>query len=162
MVYTRETWTLDENDGDVRRTTITEGMIGQRPNLHQDSLGRHYWQLPDYHSLSYVTSTTNIYYECKKRRVDHNGQRIFYGDRCFTVYKWLERLEAELGVTEGDGLYKTELDDGRLVYVLVVAASDKLETVPRPAARIDAFKKFLNTDKEPRVRLMVQPRTYPP
>ncbi|KAL1687045.1 hypothetical protein GGG16DRAFT_117334 [Schizophyllum commune] len=161
MVYTRETWTLDENDGDVRRTTITEGMIGQGPGLHQDSLGRHYWQLPDYHSLSYVTSTTNIYYECKKRRVDHNGQRIFYGDRCFTVYKWLERLEAELGVTEGNGLYKTELDDGRLVYVLVVAASDKPETVPRPAARIEAFKKFLNTEKEPRVRLMVQPRTYP-
>ncbi|KAI4521938.1 hypothetical protein K525DRAFT_284259 [Schizophyllum commune Loenen D] len=153
-----ETWTLDENDGDVRRTTITEGMIGQGPGLHQDSLGRHYWQLPDYHSLSYVTSTTNIYSECKKRRVDHNGQRIFYGDRCFTVYKWLERLEAELGVTEGNGLYKTELDDGRLVYVLVVAASDKPETVPRPAARIEAFKKFLNTEKEPRVRLMVQPR----
>ncbi|KAI5884978.1 uncharacterized protein SCHCODRAFT_0238763 [Schizophyllum commune H4-8] len=153
----RETWTLNEND-DVRRTVITKGMIGQRRNLHQDSFGRHYWQFPDYHSLSYVTSTTNIYHECKKRRVDHNGQRIFYGDRCLTVYKWLERLEAELGVTEGNGLYKTELDDGRLVYVLVVAASEKPETVPRPAARIEAFKKFLNTKKEPRGRRMIQPR----
>ncbi|KAL1673801.1 hypothetical protein EV122DRAFT_282645 [Schizophyllum commune] len=160
MVYARDTWTCDPSDNDVRRTVITQGMIGQRPDLYYDSLDRPYWQLPDYYSLSYVTSTTNIFYECKKRRIDHNGKQIFYGDRCFTVYKWLERLEAELGVTEGNGLYKTELDDGRLVYVLVVAASDKPDTVPHPRGRIDAFKKFLNTDKEPKVRLMVQPRSY--
>ena len=77
--------------------------------------------------------------------------------RCFTILKWLERLEASLGVSENKGLVKCELKDGRLVYVLIIAASDKPETIPRPAARIQKFREFLDLRIEPVLRRVVQP-----
>ncbi|KAI5884976.1 uncharacterized protein SCHCODRAFT_02558838 [Schizophyllum commune H4-8] len=156
----RAEWTLNENDEDVRRMVITRGLVNQSPDVYKDSFGRAYWQLPAYYALCYVTSTSNIYYQCKKRPIDRNGNQAFFGDRCFTVFMWLERLKATLGVSEDKGLVKCELKDGRLVYVLVIAASDKPDTIPRPAARIQKFREFLELRIEPVVRRVVQPPLY--
>ena len=155
-------WTLNENDEDVRRMVITRGLVNQSPDMYEDSFGRAYWQLPAYYALCYVTSTSNIYYQCKKKPVDRNGVQTFFGDRCFTILKWLERLEASLGASENKGLVKCELKDGRLVYVLIIAASEKPETIPRPAARIQKFKEFLDLRIEPVVRRVVQPPVCTP
>ncbi|KAL1687042.1 hypothetical protein GGG16DRAFT_117331 [Schizophyllum commune] len=154
------TWTLNDRDDDVRRMVITPGLVNQSPDLYEDSFGRSYWQLPPYYGLCYVTSTSNIYYQCKKRPIDRNGNQTFFGDRCFTVFKWLERLEATLGASENKGLVKCELKDGRLVYVLIIAASDKPDTIPRPTKRIQKFKEFLDLKVEPVVRRVIQPPTY--
>ncbi|KAL1751321.1 hypothetical protein FB107DRAFT_294012 [Schizophyllum commune] len=136
-------WTLNENDEDVRRMVITRGFVNKSPDMYEDSFGRAYWQLPAYYALCYVTSTSSIYYQCKKKPVDRNGVQTFFGDRCFTILKWLERLEASLGASENKGLVKCELKDGRLV--------------PRPAARIQKFREFLDLRIEPVLRRVVQP-----
>ncbi|KAL1751316.1 hypothetical protein FB107DRAFT_278779 [Schizophyllum commune] len=154
------TWTCNESDEDVRRmpVVITLGMISQEADIHRDSLGRPYSQVPDYHGLCYAITPSNIYNMCKARPIDRQGNKCFYGDRCFTIYKWVERLEEATGLSRGKGLYECALDDGQPMMVLVVACSDKPDTVPRPAARIKAFKDFLGTKKEPMFKCFVQPR----
>ncbi|KAI5828419.1 hypothetical protein K523DRAFT_364026 [Schizophyllum commune Tattone D] len=154
------TWTCDESDEDVRRMVITPRMISQKANIHRDSLGRPYSQLPDYHGLCYAITPSNIYNMCKARPIDRQGHKCFYGDRCFTIYKWFERLEEATGISRGKGLYECALDDGQPMMILVVACSDEPDTVPRPAARIKAFKDFLGTKREPMFKRFVQPRMY--
>ncbi|KAL1742867.1 hypothetical protein HDZ31DRAFT_9290, partial [Schizophyllum fasciatum] len=149
-------YTCNENNKDVRRMVISRGMIDQKPNMFEDSLGHSYLQFPSYHGLSYVTTPTNIYNSCKSSGVG------FYGDRCITIMKWFERLEAATGIRRGYGLHESQLPSGRVVYFMVVASSDQPDNVPRPAARIQRFKEFLNTDKEPVVRQFVQPRVSHP
>ena len=156
--FVASTWTCDPNDEDERRMVITPGMISQKANIHHDSLGRPYSQLPDYHGLCYAITPSNIYNMCKARPKDRKGRKCFYGDRCFTIYKWFERLEEATGICRGKGLYECALDDGQPMMILVVACSDKSDTVPRPAARIKAFKDFLGTKREPMFKRFVQPR----
>ena len=152
------TWTCDENDEDVRRMAISPSLISQKADVHRDSLGHHYAQLPDYHALCYAISYTNIVNMCKARPVDCSGQKCDYGDECFTIFKWFERLEAATGITRGRSLHECELKNGQPIIMMLVACSDKVETLPRPAARIRAFQEFLGTKKEPMVKRFVQPR----
>ena len=154
-------WTCDENDDDVRRMVIARGMVNQKADVHQDLHGCYYTQLPNYHGLCYVTTTSNIYDACKAAPVNRKGEKCFYGDRCFTLYKWFERLEAATGVSHGKGLYECELRNGQPVIVMVVACSDKVEALPHPPARIQAFKDFLHTKREPIVRRFIQPKVRP-
>ena len=98
---------------------------------------------------------------CKARKNGSNGERLFYGNRCFTIMKYLERLEDATGISIENGLNEVELKDGRLVYLAVIAMADTLEALPRPAARIQKFKELLNTKKEPIVRRVKQPRVRP-
>ncbi|KAI5884984.1 uncharacterized protein SCHCODRAFT_02558862 [Schizophyllum commune H4-8] len=155
------TWTTDENDEDVRRMVITPGMIERKADVHRDALGRSYNQLPDYHGLCYAITYSNIYEMCKARPRDcKTGEKCFYGDRCFTIYKWFERLEAATGISRHNGAHEGELPNGTLIVMMVIACSDKVETVPRPAARIQAFKEFLRTKREPMVKRSRQPRMY--
>ena len=95
---------------------------------------------------------------CKARPVDRNGQKCDYGDECFTIFKWFERLEAATGRTRGRGLHECELKNGQPIIMMLVACSDKVETLPRPVARIRAFQEFLGTKKEPMVKRVRQPR----
>ena len=152
------TWTCDENDEDIRRMVIVPGMISQKADVHQDSLGRHYSQLPSYYGLCYAITYTNIYNMCKAFQVWNDGERCHWPDECFTIYKWMERLEQETGISRGKGLYECELKDGQLLLSMVIACSDKLDTVPRPTARIDAFKKFLRVKRDPVVKKFHQPK----
>ena len=153
------TWTTDENDEDVRRMVITPGMIDRKAIVHRDALGRSYSQLPDYHGLCYAITYSNIYGMCKARPWDRKtGEQCFFGDRCFTIYKWFERLEAATGVSRDFGLYECELKNGQPIMVMVIACSDRAETVPRPAARIEAFKRFLRIAREPMLRRFNQPK----
>lgn len=155
------TWTCDENDDDVRRMVISRGMDNQKADVHQDLHGCYYTQLPDYHGLCYVTTTSKIYNACKAAPVNRKGEKCFYGDRCFTLHKWFERLEEATGVSHGKGLYECELKNGQPVTIMVIACSDKVETLPHPPARIQAFKNFLHTKKEPIVRRFIQPKVRP-
>lgn len=152
------TWTCNENDEDIRRIVIVPGMISQKADVHQDSLGRYYSQLPSYYGLCYAITYTNIYNMCKAFRVYDDGERCLWPDECFTIYKWMEKLEKETGISRGKGLYECELKDGQLILSMVIACSDKLDTVPRPAARIEAFKKFLRVKRDPVVRRFNQPK----
>ncbi|KAL1742860.1 hypothetical protein HDZ31DRAFT_42320, partial [Schizophyllum fasciatum] len=149
-------YTCDENHADPRRMVITPGLIGQKPDVFRDSLGRTYFQLPPCHGLCYVTSTSMIYNSCKNSGVG------FYGDRSVTILKWLDRLEAATGISKRNGVYQSELRDGRLVYILVVSSSERPDTIPRPAARIQKFKEILQTKREPIVRRLIQPRVRLP
>ena len=92
LIPIASTWTCDENDEDVRRMAISPSLISQKADVHRDSLGHHYAQLPDYHALCYAISYTNIVNMCKARPVDRSGQKCDYGDECFTIFKWFERL----------------------------------------------------------------------
>ncbi|KAI5884990.1 uncharacterized protein SCHCODRAFT_02694343 [Schizophyllum commune H4-8] len=121
--------------------------------MYEDSLGRPYLQMPDVYALCFATTTSHIYDMCKARQVGPDGERLFYGDRCFTILKYLERLEDATGISIENGLNEVELKDGRLVYLAVIAMADTLESLPRPAARIQKFKELLNTKKEPIRRL---------
>ncbi|KAL1749495.1 hypothetical protein FB107DRAFT_171509, partial [Schizophyllum commune] len=67
--------------------------------MSQDSLRRPNLQRSDVYGLCYGTSTSKIYDMCRARQVDRNGDRLFYGDRCFTIMKYFERLEAEIGIS---------------------------------------------------------------
>ncbi|KAL1662919.1 hypothetical protein GGF50DRAFT_116529 [Schizophyllum commune] len=155
------TRTTDENDEDVRRMVITPGMIDRKAIVHRDALGRSYNQLPDYHGLCYAITYSNIYEMCKARPRDRKtGEQCFFGDRCFTIYKWFERLEAATGISRGNGAHEGELPNGQPIIMMVIACSDKVDTVPRPAARIQAFKDFLRTKREPMVKRFIQPRMY--
>ena len=136
---------------------ITPGMINQKAEVHLDSLGREYCQLPSYYGLCYGITPSNIYNMCKAIPMDRDGNQCFYGDRCHTIYKWLERLEEATGISRNNGLYECEIRDG-LVLIMLIACSDNLETVPRPAARIQAFKDFLRVTIEPVVRRINQPK----
>ncbi|KAL1687060.1 hypothetical protein GGG16DRAFT_117351 [Schizophyllum commune] len=159
-LWIASTWTCDVNDDDPRRMVITPGMISQKADVHRDSLGRHYSQLPPYYGLCYAITYTNIYNMCKAFRVWNDGERCHWPDECFTIYKWMERLEQETGISRGKGLYECELKDGQLLLSMVIACSDKLDTVPRPTARIDAFKKFLRVKRDPVVKKFNQPKMY--
>ncbi|KAL1726368.1 hypothetical protein EV714DRAFT_276624 [Schizophyllum commune] len=160
-IMSAPTWTTDENDADVRQMVISPGMIDQKANVHQDALGHSYHQLPDYYGLCYVTTYSNIYEACKARPRDRKtGERCFFGDQCFTIYKWFERLEAATGISRNNGAFECESRDGLPKIMMVIACSDKVETLPRPAARIQAFKEFLRTKKEPMVKRVRQPRRY--
>ena len=53
-----------------------------------------------------------------------------------------------------DGQHET----GNVLFPDVVACSDKEENLPRPARRIQRFKDFLGTSKEPMVKVFRQPR----
>ncbi|KAI5829573.1 hypothetical protein K523DRAFT_384546 [Schizophyllum commune Tattone D] len=152
------TWTCDENDKDFRRLVFSPSMLNQKADVHLDRLGRSYAQLPPYYGLCYAITYTNIYNLCKALQVDRDGERIFFGDKCFTIYKWFERLEAATGVSRDFGLYECELKNGQPILVMVIACSDKAETVPRPAARIEAFKRFLRIAREPMLRRFNQPK----
>lgn len=157
-IHVASTWTCDENDEDVRRMVISPGLVSQKADVHCDSLGHHYAQLPDYHALCYAISYTNIVRMCKARPVDRSGQKCDYGDECFTIFKWFERLEAATGIIRGRGLHECELKNGQPIIMMFVACSDKVEILPRPAARIRTFQEFLGTKKEPMVKRFVQPR----
>ena len=133
-------------------------MLDQKADVHVDSTGRHYSQLPPYYGLCYAITYSNIYNMCKALEVDCDGEPIFFGDKCFTIYKWFERLEAATGVSRDCGLYECELKNGQPNMVMVIACSDKAETVPRPAARIEAFKRFLRIAREPMLRRFNQPK----
>ena len=115
-------------------------------------MGRSYLQFADVYALCFATSTSNIYNMCKATGVG------FYGDRCFTIMKYFERLEEATGISRGYGLHECELKDGRLIYLAVISMADTLEALPRPAARIKLFKRLLNTKTEPIVRRLRQPR----
>ncbi|KAI4520171.1 hypothetical protein K525DRAFT_204350 [Schizophyllum commune Loenen D] len=157
-IHVASTWTCDESDEDVRRMVISPGLVSQKADVHRDSFGRHYAQVPDCHALCYAISYTNIVKMCKARPVDCSGQKCDYGDECFTIFKWFERLEAATGITRGRGLHECELENGQPIIMMLVACSDKVETLPRPAARIRAFQQFLGTRKEPMVKRFVQPQ----
>ena len=137
---------------------ITYGMIEQKADVHQDAFSRYYSQLPSYYGLCYGMKTSNIYNMCKAMQVDRDGNEVFFGDRCFTIYKWFERLEAATGISRDKGLYKCELKNGQPIMMMVIACSETRETVPRPAARIDTFKRFLGVTRDPVVRRFNQPR----
>ncbi|KAI5884988.1 uncharacterized protein SCHCODRAFT_02645955 [Schizophyllum commune H4-8] len=155
------TWTCDENDEDCRLMVISPGMVDQKADVYRDERGHCYSQLPDYHGLCYVTTYSNIYESCKARLRDRKtGEKLFYGDQCFTIYKWLERLEAATGISRNNGLYECERRDGMPILMLVIACSDKVDTLPHPKKRIQAFKDFLRTKKEPMVKQIRQPRMY--
>ncbi|KAL1702896.1 hypothetical protein EV121DRAFT_292859 [Schizophyllum commune] len=151
----KATFTFGENE-DPRLMVITPPMYNQTPVPHTDAYGQTYFQLPPYYGLSYVVTTNNIYNICKR-----TGDG-FYGDRCFTIMKFLERLEAATGIYRDNGLHPYELPDGRTAYILMISSSDKPDTVPRPAARIQRFKRILHTKQEPVVRSFTQPKMYPP
>lgn len=137
---------------------ISRGMISQKADVLRDSLGRCYSQLPDYHALCYAISYSNIYNMCKARPIDRKGNTCLYADECFTIFKWFERLEAATGITRGRGLHECELKNGQPIILMLVACSDEVETLPRPAKRIREFQQFLGTKKEPMVKRFMQPR----
>ncbi|KAI5823813.1 hypothetical protein K523DRAFT_366514 [Schizophyllum commune Tattone D] len=157
-IHVASTWTCDESDEDVRRMVISPGLVSQKADVHRDSFGRHYAQVPDCHALCYAISYTNIVKMCKARPVDCSGQKCDYGDECFTIFMCFERLEAATGITRGRGLHECELKNGQPIIMMLVACSDKVEAIPRPAARIRAFQQFLGTRKEPMVKRFVQPK----
>ena len=155
-------YTTDPEDKDVRRMVVSPGWSDQsNARMYEDSLGRPYLQIPDVYALCFATTTSHIYNMCKVRQNGPNGERLCYGDRCFTIMKYLERLEDATGISIENGLNEVELKDGRLVYLAVIAMADTLEALPRPAARIQKFKELLNTKKEPSVRRVKQPRVRP-
>ncbi|KAI5828420.1 hypothetical protein K523DRAFT_417604 [Schizophyllum commune Tattone D] len=147
-------YTTNPADSDVRRMVVSPGMCDQSAKRYEDSLGRPYLQMPDIYALCFATTTSHIYNMCKATGVG------FYGDRCFTIMKYFERLEDETGISLENGLNEVELKDGRLVYLAVIAMADTPEALPRPIARINKFKELLNTKKEPIVRRVKQPRMY--
>lgn len=151
------TWTYDENHDDVRRMVISRGMVNKKASIYRDSRGMRYSQLPPYYGLCYAITYTNIYNLCKTIEVDRHGNQWLFDDECFTIYKWLERLEEATGISRNNGLYECEIRDG-LVLIMLIACSDNLRTVPRPAARIQAFKDFLRVTIEPVVRRINQPK----
>ncbi|KAL1662914.1 hypothetical protein GGF50DRAFT_116522 [Schizophyllum commune] len=142
-------YTTDPDNDDVWCMVVSQGMFNQSSKMYQDSLGRPYLQRSDVYGLCYATSTSKIYNMCKVRQVDRNGDRVFHGDRCFTIIKDFERLEAEIGISRGQGLHECELKDGQLIYLAVIYMADTLQNLPRPAARIQKSKDFLNTRTEP-------------
>ncbi|KAL1687222.1 hypothetical protein GGG16DRAFT_117133 [Schizophyllum commune] len=74
--------------------------------------------------------------------------------------KYLERLEDAADMSTENGLNKVELKDGRLMHLAVIAMAETPEALPRPAARIQKFKKLLNTKRKPIIRRVKQPRMY--
>ena len=155
------TWTCDENDPDVRRMVISRGMVNKTASMYRDSLGMQYAQLPPYYGLCYAITYMNIYNLCKMIEEDEeleDGDQWLFDDECYTIYKWLERLKEATGISRENGLYECELKDGQLVLMMIISCSDKLETVPRPAKRIQRFKDFLRVTKEPVVRRFHQPK----
>ena len=154
-------WTYNVNDDDVRRMVISRGIVNQKASMHHDSRGMQYSQLPPYFGLCYAITYMNIYNLCKMIEEDEeleDGDQWLFDDECYTIYKWLERLEEVTGISHDHGLHECELKDGQLSLMMVVSCSDKPETVPRPAKRIQRFKDFLRVTKEPAVRRFNQPR----
>ena len=133
-------WTYDESHDDVRRMVISRSMVNKQASVHRDSRGMRYSQLPPYYGLCYAITYTNIYNLCKTIEVDRYGNQWLFDDECFTIYKWLERLEEATGISRNKGIYECEIKDGQLVLILLIACSDNVETVPRPAARIQAIE----------------------
>ncbi|KAI5884986.1 uncharacterized protein SCHCODRAFT_02558871 [Schizophyllum commune H4-8] len=154
------TWTYDENHDDVRLMVISRGMVNQKASMHRDSLGIQYSQLPPYYGLCYAIPYMNIYNLCKTIEEDEDGQQWLFDDECYTIYKWLEHLKEATGISRDNGLYECEIKDSQLVLLMVISCSDELETVPRPAKRIQRFKDFLRVTKEPVVRRFHQPNMY--
>ncbi|KAL1721241.1 hypothetical protein EV715DRAFT_288380 [Schizophyllum commune] len=158
-----DTWTYDENHDDVRRMVISRGMVNKTASMYRDALGMQYAQLPPYYGLCYAITYMNICNLCKMIEEDEeleDGDQWLFDDECYTIYKWLERLEEATGISHDHGLHECELKDGQLFLIMVISCSDKLETVPRPAKRIQRFKDFLRVTKEPVVRRFNQPRMY--
>ncbi|KAL1673789.1 hypothetical protein EV122DRAFT_282625 [Schizophyllum commune] len=149
-------WTYDESHDDVRRMVISRSMVNKQASVHRDSRGMRYSQLPPYYGLCYAITYTNIYNLCKTIEVDRYGNQWLFDDECFTIYKWLERLEEATGISRNNGLYECKIRDG-LVLIMLIACSDNLETVPRPAARIQAFKDFLHQEKALNYRGLAMP-----
>ncbi|KAL1687043.1 hypothetical protein GGG16DRAFT_96294 [Schizophyllum commune] len=147
-------YTFDENDDDLTLLVITPTMCKQSPVGHLDAYGRPYAQFPSYFGLCYAVSTNNIYDTCKR-----SGDG-FYGDRCFTIIKFFERLEAATGVNRDNGIHRVELPSGLIAYLLVISCSDQLETLPHPKNRIQKFKQVLHTNRDPIPRKLGQPRMY--
>ncbi|KAI5836609.1 uncharacterized protein SCHCODRAFT_02558977 [Schizophyllum commune H4-8] len=154
------TWTYDENHDDVRLMVISRGMVNKTASMHRDSLGMPYSQLPPYYGLSYAITYMNIYNLCKTIEEDEDGDQWLFDDECYTIFKWLERLEEATGISHDHGLHECEFKDGQLGLTMVISCSDKPETVPRPAKRIQSLKDFLRVTKEPVVRRFNQPRMY--
>lgn len=145
-------YTFDENDDDPTLMVITPPMCTQSPKGHLDAYGRPYAQYPSFFGLCYAVSTNHIVDMCKR-----TGDG-YYGDRCFTIIKFFERLEAATGVNRDNGIHRVELPSGLIAYLLVISCSDQLETLPHPKNRIQKFKQVLHTNRDPIPRKLGQPR----